>query len=149
MTEIGFYHLTATALDRALPKLLEKTLETGERAVVRFASPERVQAVNGQLWTYEERSWLPHGAEKDGEADLQPVWLTDREENPNGAAFLFLAEGVEASDLDSFKRVFDLFDGRDDQAVAAARVRWKAAKDAGHALTYWRQKDNGGWEKAG
>ena len=149
MTEIGFYHLTATAMDRALPKLLEKTLESGERAVVRLASAERVQALNAHLWVYEERSWLPHGSQKDGEADLQPVWLTDREENPNGAGFLFLAEGVEASDLDSFKRVFDLFDGRDDQAVAAARVRWKVAKDAGHTLTYWRQKDNGGWEKAG
>lgn len=149
VTEIGFYHLTATALDRALPKLLEKTLEAGERAVVRLASAERVQALNGHLWVYEERSWLPHGTDRDGEAELQPVWLTDREENPNGAAFLFLADGVEASDLEGFKRVFDLFDGRDDQAGAAARVRWKAAKDAGHTLTYWRQKDNGGWEKAG
>ena len=80
MTDIGFYHLTATALDRALTKLLEKTLEAGERAVVRLASAERVQALNGHLWTYEDRSWLPHGTEREGEAELQPVWLTDREE---------------------------------------------------------------------
>lgn len=149
MTEIGFYHLTATALERALPKLLERTLEAGERAVVRLATPERVQALNAHLWVYEDRSWLPHGSDKEGEADLQPVWLTADAENPNGAAFLFLTDGVEAADLDAFKRVFDLFDGRDGEAVQAARERWKTAKAAGHALTYWRQKDNGGWEKAG
>ena len=149
MTEIGFYHLTATALERALPKLLEKTLEAGERAVVRLATAERVEALNAHLWTYEERSWLPHGAEKDGSAERQPIWLTAQAENPNGAAFLFLADGVEADDLTDFKRVFDLFDGRDDAAVAAARVRWKAAKDAGHSLTYWKQGEGGGWQKAG
>ena len=51
--------------------------------------------------------------------------------------------------MDTYTRVFDLFDGRDDTAVAAARDRWKAGKDAGHTLTYWRQTDRGGWEKAG
>lgn len=149
MTEIGFYHLTATPLERALPKLLERTLQAGERAVVRTASDERVQALNGLLWTYEDRSWLPHGSARDGFAEDQPIWLTADEENPNAARFLFLTDGIETADLGSWTRVFDLFDGRDDAAVAAARRRWKAARDAGHSLTYWRQTDRGGWEKAG
>lgn len=149
MTEIGFYHLTATPLDRALPKLLERTLQAGRRAVVLTGSAERVRALNGLLWTYEERSWLPHGCESDGRAADQPVWLTAVEENPNGASYLFLTDGVSAADLGAWERVFDLFDGRDDGAVAAARGRWKAARDAGHGLAYWRQTDGGGWEKAG
>ena len=149
MTEIGFYHLTATPLDRALPKLLERTLQAGRRAVVMAGSEERVQALNGLLWTYEDRSWLPHGSARDGDAAEQPVWLTTTEERPNGADYLFLTDGVAASDLAPWARVFDLFDGRDDSAVAAARVRWKSARDGGHTLTYWRQTDGGGWEKAG
>lgn len=149
MAEVGFYHLTATPLDRALPKLLERTLQAGQRAVVLAGSEERVQALNGLLWTYEERSWLPHGAARDGFAGDQPIWLTTAQENPNGAGFLFLTDGVAAADLSAWTRVFDLFDGRDDTAVAAARARWKAARDAGHGLSYWRQTDRGGWEKAG
>ena len=43
-------------------------------------------------------------------------------------------------------RVFDLFDGNDEAAVAAARERWKAARAGGHALTYWQQGARG-WEK--
>jgi DNA polymerase-3 subunit chi len=40
-----------------------------------------------------------------------------------------------------------MFDGNDPAAVAAARDRWRAAKAAGHALTYWQQTDRGGWAK--
>ena len=149
MAEVGFYHLTATPLDRALPRLLERTMQAGERAVVLAGSEERVQALNGLLWTYEERSWLPHGAARGGFAEDQPIWLTTTQENPNGAGFLFLTDGVSAADLSAWTRVFDLFDGRDDAAVAAARARWKVARDAGHDLSYWRQTDRGGWEKAG
>jgi DNA polymerase-3 subunit chi len=42
--------------------------------------------------------------------------------------------------------VFDLFDSNDPAKVAAARDRWRAAKDNGHALTYWKQGPRG-WEK--
>ena len=65
---------------------------------------------------------------------------------PNGARFLFLVDGAESARLDAFDRVIDLFDGQDEAAVAAARRRWKAAKAAGHALTYWQQGPRG-WEK--
>jgi len=149
VTEVGFYHLTTTPLDRALPKLLERTMQAGERAVVLAASEERVQALNGLLWTYEESSWLPHGSARDGFAGDQPIWLTTTQENPNGAAYLFLTDGVAAADLAAWARVFDLFDGRDEAAVTAARTRWRTAREAGHVLSYWRQTERGGWEKAG
>ena len=34
MTEIGFYHLTQSPLERALPRLLEKAHASGARVVV-------------------------------------------------------------------------------------------------------------------
>ena len=42
MTEVGFYHLTATPLERVLPKLLEKVLESGLRAVILAGSQARI-----------------------------------------------------------------------------------------------------------
>lgn len=146
MAEIGFYHLTRTALDVALPKLLGRVLETGGRAVVKASSEERVAALDTALWLCPDPDWLPHGTRATGEADLQPIWLTTEDEAPNGARFLFLVEGATSARLDAFERVFDLFDGRDEAAVAAARQRWTAAKAAGHTLTYWRQTERG-WEK--
>jgi DNA polymerase-3 subunit chi len=146
MAEIGFYHLTRTSLDVALPKLLGRVLATGGRAVVKAASEERVAALDTALWLCPDPDWLPHGTRATGEADLQPIWLTTEDEAPNGARHLFLVEGAQSARLDAFERVFDLFDGCDEEAVAAARQRWAAAKAAGHALTYWRQTERG-WEK--
>jgi len=91
-TEVNFYHLTKSSLEDALPRLLVKTLQAGERAVVMLGSPERVDALNTHLWTCDPNGFLPHGAAKDGEADRQPIWLTHLDENPNGAAFLFVAD---------------------------------------------------------
>jgi len=148
VTEIGFYHLTRTGPDQALPALLGRTLAAGERAVVRAGGEARVAALDEALWASTDPDWLPHGTARTGHAALQPIWLTAAEENPNGARFLFLLDGLECADLLAWTRVFDLFDGRDEAAVAAARRRWTAAKALGAGLAYWQQGDRG-WVKKG
>ncbi len=151
MAEIGFYHLTRSGADQALPPLLGRTLAAGQRAVVLCGSAERVEALDVALWACTEPDWLPHGTERTGHAELQPIWLTAADPAagaPNGARYLFLLDGAESTGLAGFDRVFDLFDGRDEAAVLAARRRWTAAKAAGHALTYWQQGERG-WAKRG
>ena len=146
-TEVNFYHLTKSSLESALPRLLEKTLQAGARAVVMLGSPERVEALNTHLWTYDPNGFLPHGAQRDGDAERQPVWLTHLDENPNGAAFLFVADRARSERIGDYKRCFELVDGRDEDAVAQSRERWKAYKEAGHTVVYWQQTPAGGWEK--
>jgi DNA polymerase-3 subunit chi len=146
MAEIGFYHLTRTSIDQALPPLLGRTLGAGQRAVVRCGSAERLAALDSALWLCPNPDWLPHGTPATGQADRQPIWLTEADEAPNGARFLFLIDGSSSDRLASFDRVFDLFDGNDEGAVAAARQRWIAAKSAGHQLSYWQQGARG-WER--
>ena len=140
---MAFYHLTRTGLEDALPRLLGRTLEAGERAVVRCASAERLAALDAALWLCPEPDWLPHGT---ADADLQPIWLTTADDAPNGGRFLFLVDGAGSEKLEAFARVFDIFDGNDEEQVAQARERWKAAKAAGHGLSYWQQTAKG-WEK--
>ena len=77
-------------------------------------------------------------AARDGEADRQPVWLTHLDENPNAAAFLFLADRARSERVGDYKRCFELFDGRDDDAVTQSREQWKAYKAAGHTVAYRR-----------
>lgn len=147
MTQIGFYHLMRQPLDQALPKLLEKAAQAGLKVVVRAGSSERVEHLNAWLWSYAEDSWLPHGSARDGEAERQPIWLTQTEENPNNATILVVCDGAAPSDVSAWSRCLDLFDGNDETAVAAARERWKAWKAAGHELVYYQQNLNGGWEE--
>ncbi len=146
MAEIGFYHLTKTPLPEALARLLDRTLQAGQRALVLCPDEARLKALDTALWACPDPVWLPHGTAADGDADLQPIWLGTDPDPPNGARFLFLVEGVETDRSGAFDRVFDLFDGNDPDRVAAARGRWRIARDGGHTLTYWKQGSRG-WEK--
>jgi DNA polymerase-3 subunit chi len=146
LAEIGFYHLTRTPMEAALPKLLGRVLSQGGRAVVRVGNPERLAALDTSLWLSADPDWLPHGTPLAGNADLQPIWLTTEDDAPNAARFLFLVDGADSTRKLDYDRVFDLFDGQDDAAIAAARARWSAAKAAGHTLAYWQQGARG-WEK--
>ena len=149
MAEISFYHLLHTPLERALPKLMEKVLESGARAVIRTGSAERAEALSGVLWTYDQGSFLPHGTARDGNEDRQPIWITPDDENPNAADILVLTDGAPAGDIRAWRRCLEMFDGRDETAVTEARRRWSDYKGADHDLTYWQQTERGGWAKQG
>ena len=149
MGEFRFHHLERRRVDQALPSLVERLYGSGVRVVVRAPSAEAVQALNDRLWTYDDAAFLPHGAAGDGDPATQPVFLTERIENPNAATALVLLSGAETSDGDAdFERVFRLFDGRDEDSLGEARREWKRLKDEGRTLGYWREGDDGGWEKA-
>src|SRR6516162_1590885 len=146
MAEIGFYHLIATPLERALPRLLERARAQGHRIVVRAGSEARARDLDALLWRYDEASFLPHGSARDGNPAAQPIWLTHVDENPNGASMIILVDGIEMADLNSFGRCADVFDGNDADALEAARGRWRRAREAGHSLSYWQQTASG-WEQ--
>jgi len=148
-TEIRFYHLQRSRLETALPQLLQRVLGRGMRAVVLAGSPERAEALNQQLWTYDEATFLPHGAASDGDAAFQPIWLTENDENPNGAKVLMLVDGAVSDKLADFELVCEMFDGNDPEALDAARKRWKEYQALGIPLTYWQQTANGWEQKAG
>ncbi|MBT4880361.1 MAG: DNA polymerase III subunit chi [Alphaproteobacteria bacterium] len=145
-TNVSFYHLTKAPLEKALPKLLEKVVASKQRAVLMTGSPERTENLNTILWTYHPSSFLPHGSKKDGFPELQPIWLTHEDQNPNGAKILVLVDGAQSDHLKDYERCLDVFDGTNEQAVKAARQRWKSYKDSGHSVTYWQQNDQGAWE---
>jgi DNA polymerase III subunit chi len=149
MAEIWFYHLQRSALEEALPPLLEKCLARGWRALVRATSEDKLDALDSALWTYRDESFLPHGRAGKGDEARQPVLLTTGAENLNGAQALFLVEGAEPAALDGFARAVLLFDGADESALADARRRWKEVKASGAAASYWRESAEGRWEKQG
>ena len=147
MPEALFYHLEPHPLERALPQLLERTLERKWRAVVRASSDERLAALDAHLWTYDADSFLPHGLARDGLAEQQPVLLTRDDDNPNKANVLFLVDGAPFEGTDGYDRVVYMFDGRDPDARSTAREGWQAAKAAGFDVTYWQQEPSGRWVK--
>ena len=149
MTEVLFYHLERSPLERVLPELLEKCLERGWRVTVQAGSRERVEAIDASLWTYKEASFLPHGTDYQGNPQDQPILLTTDKENKNDAHIRFLVDGADTDDVSGYIRAIYMFNGREEQALNDARKKWKAYKDSDHELTYWAQNETGKWEKKG
>src|SRR5512147_645637 len=125
MTEILFYHLQKQKLESVLPALLEKSLERGWKVVVQGSTEERIEALDAHLWTYRDDGFLPHGTWREPEAAAQPVLLTVNDGNPNAASVRFLIENAPLpADPEAYQRIVLVFDGDDDEAVAAARSAW-------------------------
>jgi DNA polymerase-3 subunit chi len=147
--EILFYHLTRRRLEDVLPGLLETCLARGWRAVVQAGSVERCEALDAHLWTYRDDSFLPHGIASGASAELQPICLTCKDENPNGAQVKFFIDGAQIAleSLDELDRAVLLFDGQDEAVLKNARMQWVTLKKANLLPTYWQQNERGGWEK--
>lgn len=149
MTRIDFYHLQKASVEDALPKLLEKAYATGKRILVKIGTEERVEFLNTHLWSYDETSFLPHGSKKDGNASMQPIWLTSQDDNPNEATILFLVDcaktDVEKTHL--FERILNIFDGNNQESLDWSRKFWKQLKSQGEECYYWQQDDRGTWQQ--
>ena len=149
MSEVRFHHLERRRVDQALPSLLELAVQEGRRVVVRASSDELVAALNERLWTYDDASFLAHGGAGDGDPMSQPIFLTSEAGNPNAATMLVRLSGAETGPADdAFDLVVLMFDGRDEAALAGARSEWRRLKDQERAISYWRETDEGGWERA-
>ena len=146
MTTIQFYHLLSTSRERAVPKLMDKMLKSGQRAVLLMNSDAMLKTMSDALWANDPASFLPHGSARDGHASEQPIYLTLTDENPNGADILCVLDGSSPTSISSYSKLLDVFDGSNESDVAAARARWASYKASGYALQYIKQQPGGGWK---
>ena len=146
MTKIRFYHLEQKTLGQALPEMLGKALSIGHKIIVKTADAKQVQHINDHLWSFVADSFIPHGTEKEGHAAEQPIWITDNDNNPNEADVLILTDGAISDDIEKYELCCEMLDGRNPEAVSAARARWKEYKEKGFEISYWQQDETGRWQ---
>jgi DNA polymerase-3 subunit chi len=148
VTEVLFYHLENLSLEGVLPKLLEKSVERGWHAMVQASSDERVEVLDAHLWTYRDDSFLPHGTARERDCADHPVVITADAANRNAAQVRFMVDGAAVpDDADTYERIVLIFNGEDDEAVAAARAQWTQSKARGFEVTYWQPDEAGRWQR--
>jgi DNA polymerase-3 subunit chi len=150
MTAINFYQLGQRRAEAVLPPLIGKALAAGHRLVVR-ADPALLARLDTVLWTTPTDSFIPHGIDTDlgpDRAARQPVLLTGAALPAANAADCLAQVGDDLpDDLTGLTRVLFLFDG---EGVETARARWRVlAKQPGLTPVYWREGEDGRFEKAG
>jgi len=148
MKQISFYHLSKTNLEEALPKLLEKVLETGGKAVVLCNDESRVKLVDGLLWSVGGKRFIPHATANDNDVEHNPVFVTAAQENPIPAKFLVDISAVDSGYYNDFERSLFVFSGSSEMELSNARNLWKKLKgDSSFELKYYQQNDKGIWEE--
>lgn len=150
MTEVWFYHLEKTSLEAALPELLEKVGGRGWKAYVHGADgpqDDKIRRLNQHLWTYDAAAFLAHGVEDEDFADRQPVLLGSSGDMKNAPDVYLSVSPLDLPDISGLTRCLIVFEGIDDDHVAWARGLWKTLKGQKHDLAYWKQNDEGRWEK--
>jgi DNA polymerase-3 subunit chi len=145
MAEIYFYHLGDEPLERILPSLIRRGHERGIRMAIESAHADRLPKISELLWAVEDVAFLPHDFGED-DPQRQPIWLCANAENPNNATYRFFVDGAMPQNIDGLERALILFDSNSEEALVSAREEWKKRKSEGHAISYWKQDENGKWK---
>lgn len=148
-TTIQFYHLLATRLEQAVPKLMQSALAANHRVLLWCKDTGEAGRISDALWTQNPNSFLPHGMAQGAHAALQPIVLATEENPTNHPDLLAITHGGAPKNPEDYIKILDMFDGTDDASVLAARERWKRYKEAGHTLQYIKQQPGGGWKIEG
>lgn len=143
MGEVSFYQLSRDSVERVVPLLAAKAIESGDRLLVVSGDAAQRAALSEALWA-REGTFLANGEADQPHAARQPILLSERCDAANGAGLAILADGVWREDAAGFDRAILLFvPGRTD----AARELWSALAKSGHALRIFKQDGSGRWRE--
>ncbi len=135
--QVDFYLLTASdARARLLTacRLAEKACDQGHRVAVRTSGPAETAEVDDLLWTFSDRSFVPHAVwpADPAVAAETPVLISSGElPDSHHDVLVNLAAGPPAG-FERFARLCEIVTG-DEAAKAAGRARWRLYRDAGLA----------------
>ena len=146
--QIDFYQLKSGDIATPLAMLSDRVVASGQKMLI-LAREAHFEVISAALWTQKPESFLAHNMDDEEGSEHAPIWVSTRpEQNPILAKFIALTSGMVPPDLGHFKRVFNLFDGSDEQAVNVARQCWKDWS-AREELTcrYFSQDEEGNWSQ--
>ena len=136
-TQVDFYLLGAAEPRARLTtacRIAEKACDQGLRVAVRTASPSETAEIDDLMWTFSDRSFVPHAVWPAGaEVAVETPVLISSGELPESHRDVLVNLGAEVpSGFDRYARLCEIVTG-DEAAKAAGRARWRRYRDAGFA----------------
>lgn len=140
---VDFYQLSRDPVERVVPLLAAKALDSGARLLVVSGDAAQREAISRALWE-RDGAFLANGMAGTAHDARQPVLLSGDCAAANGARMVMLADGDWRDDAAQFERAILLF-GAD--RTQAARALWTALGGSGHELRIFKQREDGGWRE--
>jgi DNA polymerase-3 subunit chi len=136
-TRVDFYLIGAADARSRLTtacRLAEKACEQGLRVAVRTASPSETAEIDDLMWTFSDRSFVPHAVwpAEPAVAQETPVLIASGAlPDSHHDVLINLATEVPA-EPGSYARICEVVGGGEDER-RRARARWRSYRDAGFA----------------
>lgn len=147
MGVVMFYHLTRSTPQATMATILPRALVQGWRVMLRGTDPATLTQLDFALWLEPADGFLPHGLQGGAHDADQPILLgTGAIGNSANTMMLIDNASTTPAEAQALERVWVLFDGADEDALAQARTLWTQLTGAGLAAQYWSE-DSGRWEK--
>jgi DNA polymerase-3 subunit chi len=134
MTErVDFYVLKSAAAKQRWAfacRLIEKAYLLDLKVLVLNDTLADAQALDELLWTFNERSFVPHQLCVDGQPvdPATPVQLAVYSDDSPGADLLLNLAGAQPANLQRYARIAEVIDA-DEERRRAGRERFKAYRD--------------------
>lgn len=111
-------------------RVVEKARERGHRVYLRVADDTAARELDNLLWTFRDRSFLPHAVDAPGQAD-EPVLIGIGDIPSRGTpdVLVNLADAAPA-EPGQYRRIVEIGDNQD-QVLRAARQRFRAYREQG------------------
>ena len=141
---LGFYLLGRDPVERALPLIAAKAMESGQRMLVVSGDAAMLDRLDASLWSEKAETFLAHGRAGQPHAERQPILLADRCEASNGARLCALADGEWRDEALGFDRALLFFD---DARRVAARQVWRKFDGREDIEREFHEQQGGRWRK--
>lgn len=132
MTRVEFVKLERPEKARHLCELAEEFFLQGHRVLVMVQDDNQGVTLDQFMWTWKKAAFLPHAYDNGAQECFdEPVVITVREENANGADVLIAGRPCSADFARHFRLVIDFAEIHDEALRDAARERFRIFREAG------------------
>lgn len=138
LSRVDFYVLSDASPDARLRftcRLAEKAYDQGKRIYVLTPTRAEAQRLDDMLWTFNERSFIPHevaGGNAPSHAKVM-VLLGEGEAPPTHRELLINLTNVLPPALESYERIVEVVDV-DEERKRLSRERYKVYRERGCAM---------------
>ena len=144
MSKISFYQVMNGEVVKFSCQLLEKCFQNKIKTFVQVVDELAATTLDRTLWTFAQKSFIPHAMDKDPYPEMQPIYISSSNKCPIEAKGLMLI-GVDRLDVGGFDRVMIMLDGNVLEEVKRAEALMASLKNLGHEVEYYLQNDKGTW----
>jgi DNA polymerase-3 subunit chi len=147
MGKITFYQVMNDEIIKSSCKILEKCYSNNLNTFVEVSDNDTKQMLNKNLWTFAQKSFIPHGSDEDPLPEAQPIFISNEPSCPINATCLMLI-GKYRMDIENFDRVLVMIDGGNVKEVKNAESMSENFQNLGHEVEFYKQQNSGAWQKA-